>query len=201
MSPKSWSLAGCVTLILAGCPSARHDVSTTGPSATSPTAASTPAGASAEPAPTTALEPLVSKRLPGGFVHFDDGALKDSMPPFEGVIVPEVHAKRFHAGYDGPAEGYWSPSVEQALAVGKSLSAYVEKKHSKISERLHSYRYQLVGYLKGGRRLMFVNAFCQTHGDWKTSPIMVDDGGDCYFQLTYDPATQQISRFQVNGDG
>lgn len=46
-----------------------------------------------------------------------------------------------------------------------------------------------------------INCFCSApdNDDWKTQRIMVKDGGNCYFTITVNIKTGQISRFHING--
>ena len=55
---------------------------------------------------------------------------------------------------------------------------------------------------RDGRQVIFANDFCRAlGGDWRQAPIIVDDGGDCYFQVEYDPAAGTFARLMVNGNG
>jgi hypothetical protein len=35
--------------------------------------------------------------------------------------------------------------------------------------------------------------------DWHLWPVVVEDGGACYFQVEYDVESQRFSRLSVNG--
>ena len=49
-------------------------------------------------------------------------------------------------------------------------------------------------------RLIFGNYFCDTAVS-ATVPVMVDDGGSCYFNVLYDAPRRVFMRLSVNGDG
>jgi hypothetical protein len=53
---------------------------------------------------------------------------------------------------------------------------------------------------KKGEKVVWINCLCQTHGDnWKTSLIMVDDGGSCFFNLKINLAKEKCYDLSVNG--
>ena len=58
-----------------------------------------------------------------------------------------------------------------------------------------------MGIVRNGRQVIFANFFCDTFGvDWRRQPLMVDDGGDCFFVVEYDPATGAFSHLMINGE-
>lgn len=69
------------------------------------------------------------------------------------------------------------------------------------------YYRQYVGLVVGGRKLIYLNAFCKKPedvvvrqgGDWRQNPIDVCDGGDCFWSAVYDPNSGEFSDLQVNG--
>ncbi len=53
---------------------------------------------------------------------------------------------------------------------------------------------------KKGEKEVWVNCLCRESGDaWKTSIIMVDDGGSCYFNLKINLTKGKYYDFVVNG--
>ncbi len=53
---------------------------------------------------------------------------------------------------------------------------------------------------KNGDKEVWINCLCQTRGnDWKTSIIMVDDGGNCYFNLKINLTKNKCYDLVVNG--
>lgn len=144
------------------------------------------------------IEKLIARKLDGGFVYFDNGLLKDSMPPFIGIIVPIHEAKRFYVGHHDRSDGYWTPSPLAVMEVESYLNKLVSRSYPGISSRIDRYRFHFVGIVEDGQKLMFVNAFCSPPKNWERTPVMVDGGGDCYFNFKFDPMTKQISRFSVN---
>jgi hypothetical protein len=71
-----------------------------------------------------------------------------------------------------------------------------------LAERVAAYKRQYVGLLKDGHRVVWANFFCDvdSHTSWRKSPVDVDDGGDCYFQVEYDLDADTLSNLAVNGE-
>jgi hypothetical protein len=65
------------------------------------------------------------------------------------------------------------------------------------------YYRQYVGATANRKKLIFVNAFCQDPPPqtWKSQIYVVADGGTCFWQALYDPATKQFSNLTINGRG
>jgi hypothetical protein len=101
---------------------------------------------------------------------------------------------------------FWTPTVEQVLTLEEDLCIYVrEKTHynrSTIGD-LSRYKRQYLGITRNGMRKIYVNAFCDDYWlktkDWLYDFILVLGGGDCYFQILYDPITNEFSDFVING--
>jgi len=52
-----------------------------------------------------------------------------------------------------------------------------------------------------GQKEVWVNCFCNDFDkDWRTEMLIVNDGGNCYFNLTINLTAKTFSRFIVNGD-
>ncbi|MFL5762268.1 MAG: hypothetical protein ACJ789_21420 [Thermomicrobiales bacterium] len=127
---------------------------------------------------------------------------------YEGVIVPQERVEELTDVYVGkPIEGAWSPTAEDIAALEQSLPSYeqtIEGSTPGLSGdfifRLPSYKRQYAGFILGGRKLILVNATCK--GDdlsWRARPLIVMDGGDCFFRVTYDPAAGTYADFEING--
>lgn len=104
----------------------------------------------------------------------------------EGVIAPETVAADF--GY----EGGWVPTVEQVTAAEAAITA-------EQGELDHDRQY--VGFTEDGQQKIFVNGFCDSFDmDWQHTPILVMDGGDCFFGAAYNVETSELEWFSFNGD-
>jgi hypothetical protein len=52
-----------------------------------------------------------------------------------------------------------------------------------------------------GQKEVWVNCFCNDFDkNWRTEMLIVDDGGNCYFNLTINLTTKTFSSFMVNGN-
>jgi hypothetical protein len=62
---------------------------------------------------------------------------------------------------------------------------------------------QYLPIVLSGKKQIFVNAFCRVErgqsDDWRYHLQIVVDGGDCFWQVWYDPATQKFSNLMING--
>jgi len=105
----------------------------------------------------------------------------------------------------------WTPALDDALALEKALPDHLRrelagqrrdpKSKPPLWERARSYKRQYVGVQTKGRRVVFANFFCNDFGrNWRTEPIVVHDGGDCYFTVEYDVDKGTFSKLMINGE-
>ena len=145
---------------------------------------------------------------------------------FEWAILPATSASAF--GLE-PDESWQSEpeTVERALA---GIRAYLDAQQEieldeeegdtfvwhemvyGVREKLPAYKCQVVGFVEDGRRLLYLNFvhFMSLephpddepgeHEDWIRDPHVVDDGGDHYWQVVYDPGTDTFLRMSINGE-
>lgn len=104
----------------------------------------------------------------------------------------------------------WTPALDDVLALEKALPDYIRgeftrqrrqlKSKNPLWERAKTYKRQYVGIRYKARRAVYANFFCTDFGvNWRTEPIGVDDGGDCFFTVEYDVDKGTFSNFIVNG--
>ena len=67
------------------------------------------------------------------------------------------------------------------------------------------YRRQYVSFIDNtGHKKVWINCFCLTTYDdlnyWRKSPVIVEDGGRCFFNFIVDLTDNSFSDFEVNGD-
>lgn len=157
-----------------------------------PPPADDPPAKSAKPAATT----LSTVRAPGpDFERF-------AMPKVQGLVVGAGAAAPFYAEITGgTSPRYWTPEKGQLVDLETRLPGYLRAKAPPGSgprKDLASYRRQYVGIERDGRSYIFVNAFCETNRrDWTRKPIVVEDGGDCYFQVEFDPDRRRFERLVI----
>ena len=97
-----------------------------------------------------------------------------------------------------PGQGFWTPRA-----------ADLRRLEAGLPRSLTGYYRQYVGITQGGKRLILINgfkagvapAFTGGQGDWHRHAVIVSDGGDDFFQATYDPHTRQFVGPEFNGQG
>ena len=138
--------------------------------------------------------------------HMDETFEVIKTERFEGVIVPRERAVEFMKGFSGIEEkGAWTPGKNEILKLEGKLKSYLKKaapgRSPNLWSKLATYKRQYVGITRNGRKVIFANFFCNAFGvDWKTKPVSVSDGGDCYFTVFYDPGSVTFSDLQINGE-
>lgn len=125
-------------------------------------------------------------------------------PPVVATLVAPTAPSLTHAIL---TDGAFTPDAAIIAELESRLPAYLAQNQNKFSalrepivERLPNYKLQYWGELADGRRIIHVNALCAPPDDWQTRRVLVLDGGDCFFNLEYDPATKTFSRLSVNGE-
>jgi hypothetical protein len=127
---------------------------------------------------------------------------------YVGVIVPPVSAAELTNAYvGGPVQELWFPTETEIAALEQNLPAYLQTASAvtrgvgeDFINRLPEYKRQYAGFIQDGRRLILVNASCAEDLDWATQPLIVQDGGDCFFRVTYEPESGSFEHFEVNGE-
>lgn len=125
---------------------------------------------------------------------------------FRGAIVPEPRARELAAGWGIEADRFFTPTAAdiEALEAGvvTHLVAAAPPESPELWKKVPSYVRQYAGIFRDGKKLVLVSFLCDgdEDDDWKTSPVVVDDGGDCFFRLLYEPATKAFSGLTINGD-
>ena len=100
---------------------------------------------------------------------------------------------------------YYEPSSISTEAFKAALADHLRANPDVSLMPLSEYRFQFVGLTIEGKQILFANAFCKSHWQrysyWRTNLVLVDDGGNCYFQAVYDPGIKSIMKLMVNGKG
>jgi hypothetical protein len=126
------------------------------------------------------------------------------------ALLPEIEAhliKKWSPKH-GPnkIDGSWLPSKAQLDALEASIPHISDlrsggaPKGGQIAHPEQYYR-QYLALIRAGQKLIRVNAFCDVKDlpHWRDQPEIVMDGGDCYWQAWYDPATGKFLDFYING--
>lgn len=128
-----------------------------------------------------------------------DGYLGYRMTPAQWAGVP---------GPTGPfeADALFQASERDVAAVEAALPDALgdssDPRAAEVRARLGEYFRQYIGVRQDGRRLVYVNAYCD--GAVTTAPdrepVFVADGGACFWQALVDPKRGELVSLQVNGD-
>jgi hypothetical protein len=107
-----------------------------------------------------------------------------------------------------PLEGFWTPEPSQVQALEATLPAFLAERQAFFRrepppwQSLAAYKAQYLGVTDRGQRLIYGNFFCDAveWDDWQQQMVLVDDGGDCFFQVRYNPASGKFISLEVNGE-
>jgi hypothetical protein len=127
------------------------------------------------------------------------------------VIFSQSKAEQIYVDVSLPSdanfEGYWTPTMGDILDIEARLGDFLQQNadqfflHPTVWEQLNEYHRQYVGLMVDGKRLIYGNFFCTDMGtDWTQDWVVVLDGGDCFFQTTYDVESGTFIRLRVNGE-
>lgn len=125
------------------------------------------------------------------------------------AIVPKEMAKDFPIWLKDGAKiaEYFTPTLADVTRAEGVLEPFIASQPAQrdpdpLAKRYHGYKRDWVGFVAGGKGKLFASFFCDTFDhDWTRGPIFVKDGGDCFFTVTFDLATQQFDSFFANGKG
>ena len=106
------------------------------------------------------------------------------------------------------ATGAWQPSAADVAQLEADLPAFLQSAENPwlrtdppIWERAPDYMRQYLGIVENGQEVIYANFFCSDFDlDWQEEFVLVMDGGDCYFQVKYNPTTGEFYDFSVNGE-
>ena len=119
-----------------------------------------------------------------------------------GVVLSTSKGHYLPYSNDGKPTGGWKPSRAMIKHAQPVILRYIEDTNKEIFEKLDQYRCQYFGTIVDGKKRIHCNCFFLTEDkeNWRTTPIVVDDGGNWYFQLEYDVETEKCINFAVNGE-
>jgi hypothetical protein len=108
-----------------------------------------------------------------------------------------------------------TPSVRELIEIDSLLKCCVadfnlsQRQKFKSEDRLRAhtiylpdYRRQIISVIvPSGERIAWVNCFCENRDDWRKQVILVDDGGNCFFNLKINLTTSMCYDFAMNERG
>lgn len=110
--------------------------------------------------------------------------------------------------FNEPILDTWTPTEEDVLALEDSLLPYLEQEIAPdhyayaILEDLPFYTRQYFGIvLTDSQPLIYANYVCsiENFDYWLEGNVMVMDGGECFFQVLYDPTRDTFLWLRING--
>jgi hypothetical protein len=125
------------------------------------------------------------------------------------VILPLAEGPKLLAQCSRSSPGdavtrFWTPSAAQIQALEQRLPSLLRKSgHDIVISRFHR---QYIGFILHGKKLIYLNAFpaddiasWHSRANWRTTAWIVCDGGDDYWGVEFDPATQTFHDLAFNG--
>ena len=119
---------------------------------------------------------------------------------------------------DGYRSEKWTPSAQQAQEALGAIRNYIDTVEfietsqeytdiNYIKEHFQDYKVQFVGFEYEGKKKIWCNfihtSFFDTQEEqerWTQNIIMVMDGGKDFWQLEFEPETNEITKFFINGE-
>jgi hypothetical protein len=120
--------------------------------------------------------------------------------PGWGVIFPAERAPQLarQCSRAAPrAEGAWLPAPADIARLEPGLNRTL----AGANVQPGAYYRQYGGLIVNGHRIIYVNGArnAVVHGDWRTQPFSICDGGALAFGVEFDTATGAFSHFAFNG--
>ncbi len=96
----------------------------------------------------------------------------------------------------------FKPTENQIKLIEKNLAALLKSKHPKIFKKLASYYRQYTGLeIVNDKKIIRGNFLCEIDKDrWLKEWIITFDGGDCYFNFTFELEKSEITDLSINGE-
>ena len=105
------------------------------------------------------------------------------------------------------SESYWTPSADEISEIEDEIAGYLDQNSKEfyweppVWERLDEYQRQYIGLMRGGKRIIYGNYFCDSgKQNWRQDFVFAIDGGECYFQVEYDVESGLFIKLRVNGE-
>jgi hypothetical protein len=120
------------------------------------------------------------------------------------VLIP-LRAQAEDPQWYCPKGGSWQPSDEVVREIETTLEDHVKKIAKQKSRGLRPwavYSFQLQGQEKNGKKYVYINALCNSQDAslLGRSLIVVMDGGNCFFNVKYDPVNKVFYDLFINGE-
>ena len=109
--------------------------------------------------------------------------------------------------WPGGTQVYWTPTVDDIVRIEQGVESYLSQNNlsfhsgqAPTEEKLSNYRRQYHGLInESGKAIIVASYLCSWEEDsWKNGKFYVKGGGDCYFDLEYDPKEHIFISLFVN---
>lgn len=132
---------------------------------------------------------------------------EEQLNPNGVIFTPEQTAASLRE-IGGNIADTWTPSTVAVAQLEAALPTFLQSAQNDwlrpdppIWERVPEYKRQYLGIVEAGEKIIYANFFCSSFDEnWHEQLVIILDGGDCYFQLKYNPATDEFFGFSVNGE-
>ena len=122
------------------------------------------------------------------------------------IVTEEYAEEKGIASWLAEGDGYWTPSEDDILKLEEKIGEYLSQNPSQfyrqppVWERLDEYQRQYIGIERGDKQIIYGNYFCDSgRVNWREELVIVEDGGDCFFQIEYDVESEVFIKLLVNG--
>jgi hypothetical protein len=96
---------------------------------------------------------------------------------------------------------YWQVNQSDVERIDEALMQYLERKGllKMLRTPLSAYGRQYLGYNRGERRFVYINAFMRSSGDTKSTYVRWCDGGNLFWGIEYDMKGKTFTGFEIDG--
>jgi hypothetical protein len=112
------------------------------------------------------------------------------------IIMPKNHPTAF-IGSERTIP--FRPTEKQVEEVEAQLKKHLQLKHPALAKKYENYFRQYTGFTVGKAHRIRGNFMCREQKNWKTDWSLALDGGDCFFNFTFDVEANQITELDING--
>jgi hypothetical protein len=135
-----------------------------------------------------------------------------------GIIFSAAEVKKV-AEWDAELDmgpRYWVPTAGEITQLESRLLPYLHNeassghdrfKRTQVNEiitKFSRYKRQYLGFTSYGKKWILVNGFCADTMDidkeWREHFVSVSDGGECFFNVRFDPSDLHFEQLEINGD-
>ena len=130
-------------------------------------------------------------------VAFDQNPTKVKTDEIEGIICTNYADWKSITG----AKEFWMPSKQEVLKAEQRIQEHLKtntERYADLWKKLPAYKRQYVGIIVNDRKRIFCNFFCFPDGPPSEKPMIVFDGGTCFFHIEYDVSDKNCYEFKAN---